>query len=73
MTNPKTNKRVPNSNSSLLGFDEKQKKRVDSRGFKPYYIYAQEEIESTAIDSIFDYLFGRCEDINRGKLVEHKL
>lgn len=27
MTNPKTNKRVPNSNSSLLGFDEKRKNK----------------------------------------------
>lgn len=51
MEAPETNKRESNSNNRFLGTD----KNADL----PILIYAVEEEESTALESVFDELFKR--------------
>lgn len=51
MNAQETNKRESNSSNRFLGAD----KSTD----QPLLIYTQEEVESTAVDTIFDELFKR--------------
>lgn len=51
MSNTKTNKRAPNSNSRFLGTSKKQLEVV--------FDYRIEELESTALESVFEELFSR--------------
>lgn len=59
MNNPKANKRVPNSNGSFLG----NKKPTQ----EPVYEYRFEEIETTALESVYAYLFEKLTGTNQDK------
>lgn len=51
MSKPKANKRVPDSNNRILG----NKKQTP----KPVYQYRYEEMETTAVEAVYNYLFDK--------------
>ena len=63
MDEPKTNKRVDNSNDSFLGFDDKIKKPTNDI----HYEYRFDERETTALDAVYGYLFDKLTEVNQSK------
>lgn len=63
MSNPKANKRVPDSNASFLGSDKNTKEPASSI----HYEYRFEERETNALEVIYDYLFNKLTGTNQDK------
>lgn len=59
MSNAETNKRVPNSNSSFLGSNNEAEKPTNDT----YYEYRFDEQETTALDTVYDYLFSKLIEV----------
>lgn len=56
MDKPKKSKRATNSNTRLLGYEKPQEKVASI-----HYEYHVEEVESTALESVFNKLFQMVE------------
>jgi len=63
MSSTETNKRVPNSNSSFLGSNNETKKPTDNI----HYEYRFNEQETTALDTVYSYLFDKLTEANQSK------
>lgn len=59
MRKPKANKRVSNSNNRILG---NKKQTVE-----PAYQYRYEEMETTAVEAVYTYLFDKLAGASRGE------
>ena len=62
MDEPKTNKRVSNSNDSFLGSKDKAKKPTNNT----HYEYRFDEQETTVLDIVYGYLFDKLTEVNQG-------
>ncbi|HCR55564.1 TPA: hypothetical protein DIV49_01195 [Candidatus Saccharibacteria bacterium] len=62
MDEPKTNKRVSNSNDSFLGSKDKAKKPTSNT----HYEYRFDEQETTALDTVYGYLFDKLTEVSQG-------
>lgn len=63
MDEPKTNKRVDSSSDSFLGFDGKTKTPTNNT----HYEYRFNEQETTALDTVYSYLFDKLTEVSQSK------
>lgn len=63
MDEPKTNKRVDSSNDSFLGFNNRTKELMKNT----LYEYRFNEQETTALDTVYSYLFEKLTEVNQSK------
>lgn len=61
MDEPKTNKRVSDSNDSFLGSNDKAKKPTNNTNYE----YRFDEQETTALDTVYGYLFDKLTEVNQ--------
>lgn len=62
MDEPKTNKRVGNSGTSFLGSNDNAKEPTNNT----HYEYRFDEQETTALDTVYGYLFDKLTEVNQG-------
>ncbi len=60
MSSTKKNKRLPNSNSRVLGNTKAKPNKLKP---VPVYSYFQQQTESTAIDTVFNQLFSKLTEV----------
>lgn len=61
MNSPETNKRVPNSNGSFLGSDNKSEEPKSDT----HYEYRFDELETTALETVYTYLFEKLTEVSQ--------